>query len=546
VKANGTTRRHHPDDVVLRLAASLLLTAALVGCGGGGNGGPPPPSGNPVPSLTSISPTSAPVGSAEFTLTATGSKFISSSVVRWNGSNRTTTFVSATQLTATIPASDLATAAAAQVTIFNPSPGGGTSTARTFNVENPAPTLNSISPTSATAGGAVFTLTVDGSNFVSGSVVRWNGNSRTTTFVSATQLTASIPASDIASGGTAQVTVFNPTPGGGTTTALTFTTENPVPTLRLLTPNSAVAGTTGFTLRLDGSGFVPASVVQWNGVNRTTTFASGSRLTTAIAANDIATPGTAQVTVFNPTPNGGTSNPLTFTIEASQPLAISTTSLPASAGGKTYDFTLGTRGGVPPVTWSLIAGSLPASLALDSTTGRIAGSLNPVGSDTVANFTVQATDSSVPPGTGSRLLSITVRAAALGGNNTCSPGTTVGTTAISNGRIRASISPYGDIDVYSFHGTASAQLTIEIFAQRLDLDGDPNTRDSQLDSVIQLLSSGCSQLTFNDDIDPGIIQDSLISNFTLPSTGTYFIVVRDFRGDGRPDLIYELSLSGAD
>ena len=532
--------------MVLRLAASLLLTAALVGCGGGGNGGPPPPSGNPVPSLTSISPTSAPVGSAEFTLTATGSKFISSSVVRWNGSNRTTTFVSATQLTATIPASDLATAAAAQVTIFNPSPGGGTSTARTFNVENPAPTLNSISPTSATAGGAVFTLTVDGSNFVSGSVVRWNGNSRTTTFVSATQLTASIPASDIASGGTAQVTVFNPTPGGGTTTALTFTTENPVPTLRLLTPNSAVAGTTGFTLRLDGSGFVPASVVQWNGVNRTTTFASGSRLTTAIAANDIATPGTAQVTVFNPTPNGGTSNPLTFTIEASQPLAISTTSLPASAGGKTYDFTLGTRGGVPPVTWSLIAGSLPASLALDSTTGRIAGSLNPVGSDTVANFTVQATDSSVPPGTGSRLLSITVRAAALGGNNTCSPGTTVGTTAISNGRIRASISPYGDIDVYSFHGTASAQLTIEIFAQRLDLDGDPNTRDSQLDSVIQLLSSGCSQLTFNDDIDPGIIQDSLISNFTLPSTGTYFIVVRDFRGDGRPDLIYELSLSGAD
>jgi hypothetical protein len=541
VKANGTTRRHHPDDVVLRLAASLLLTAALVGCGGGGNGGPPPPSGNPVPSLTSISPTSAPVGSAEFTLTATGSKFISSSVVRWNGSNRTTTFVSATQLTATIPASDLATAAAAQVTVFNPSPGGGTSTARTFNVENPAPTLNSISPTSATAGGAVFTLTVDGSNFVSGSVVRWNGNSRTTTFVSATQLTASIPASDIASGGTAQVTVFNPTPGGGTTTALTFTTENPVPTLRLLTPNSAVAGTTGFTLRLDGSGFVPASVVQWNGVNRTTTFASGSRLTTAIAANDIATPGTAQVTVFNPTPNGGTSNPLTFTIEASQPLAISTTSLPASAGGKTYDFTLGTRGGVPPVTWNLAAGSPPTGLTLDAT-GRISGTIGGGSS----SFTVQATDSSVPPGTGSRLLSITVRAGALGGNNTCSPGTTVGTTAISNGRIRASISPYGDIDVYSFHGTASAQVTIEIFAQRLDLDGDPNTRDSQLDSVIQLLSSGCSQLTFNDDIDPGIIQDSLISNFTLPSTGTYFIVVRDFRGDGRPDLIYELSLSGAD
>jgi hypothetical protein len=94
--------------------------------------------------------------------------------------------------------------------------------------------------------------------------------------------------------------------------------------------------------------------------------------------------------------------------------------------------------------------------------------------------------------------------------------------------------------------TAGAQVTIEIFAQRLDLDGNPGTRDSWLDSVVQLLGSDCSQLTFNDDINPGIMQDSLIQNFPLPSTGTYFLVVRDFRGDGRPDLIYELSLSGAD
>jgi len=530
---------------MVRFAASLVLIAALVGCGGGGNGGPPPP-GNPAPTLTSISPTSAPVGSAEFTLTATGSNFIPGSVVKWGGSNRTTTFVSATQLTATIPATDLTTGGTAQVTIFNPSPGGGTSAGKTFSIENPAPTLNSISPTSATAGGAAFTLTLDGSNFVSGSVVRWNGNNRTTTFVSAAQLTASIPASDIASGGTPQVTVLNPTPGGGTTAALTFTVENPLPALLLLTPSSAVAGTAGFTLRLDGSGFVPTSVVQWGGVNRTTTFVSGSRVTTAIAAADIASPGSVQVTVFNPTPVGGTSNPLTFTIAATQPLAIGTTALPSSAGGKTYDFTLGTGGGVPPITWSITSGNLPANLALDPATGRIAGLLNTVGADTVSNFTVHAVDSSVPPASGSQPLSILVKAGALGSNNVCSPGTTVGTTPISNGRIRASISPYGDIDVYSFHGTAGHQVTIEIFAQRLDLDGDPATRDSQLDSVTQLLNGSCSELTYNDDIDPGVVVDSLISNYTLPSTGTYFIVVRDFRGDGRPDLIYELSLSGAD
>lgn len=88
---------------------------------------------------------------------------------------------------------------------------------------NPVPTLASVNPNTATAGGAAFTLTVTGTNFVSGSSVRWNGNNRTTAFVSSTQLTAAIPATDIAAAGTAQVTVFNPAPGGGASSAVAFT-----------------------------------------------------------------------------------------------------------------------------------------------------------------------------------------------------------------------------------------------------------------------------------------------------------------------------------
>ena len=88
---------------------------------------------------------------------------------------------------------------------------------------NPTPTLSTISPTSATAGGAAFTLTVNGTNFISASKVRWNGSDRTTTYVSSTQLKASILASDITSQGTANVTVFNPTPGGGTSNQVSFT-----------------------------------------------------------------------------------------------------------------------------------------------------------------------------------------------------------------------------------------------------------------------------------------------------------------------------------
>ena len=179
----------------------------------------------PVPGLTTLSPNSATAGGPAFTLTVNGSNFVSGSVVQWNGTVRTTTFVSATQLTAAIPASDIAAAGTAQVTVANP--GGGTSNALTFtiNTGTPAPSLTTLSPNSRTAGGPAFTLTVNGSNFVSGSVVQWNGSAWTTTFVSATQLTAAIPASDIAAAGTAQVRVANP--GGGTSNALTFTITSP-------------------------------------------------------------------------------------------------------------------------------------------------------------------------------------------------------------------------------------------------------------------------------------------------------------------------------
>lgn len=73
----------------------------------------------------------------------------------------------------------------------------------------PVPALSTLSPSSATVGGILFTLTVNGSNFLSSAIVQWNGADRTTTFVNSTQLTASIPATDIASIGTASVTVRN-------------------------------------------------------------------------------------------------------------------------------------------------------------------------------------------------------------------------------------------------------------------------------------------------------------------------------------------------
>jgi uncharacterized protein (TIGR03437 family) len=92
---------------------------------------------------------------------------------------------------------------------------------------NPEPVLLSISPASAVVGSNGFVLAVSGSNFVGNSEILWNGQALATTFVSSAQLAASIPAADIASAGTAQVSVYSPSPGGGATQSLSFTTSNP-------------------------------------------------------------------------------------------------------------------------------------------------------------------------------------------------------------------------------------------------------------------------------------------------------------------------------
>jgi hypothetical protein len=181
-------------------------------------------------------------------------------------------------------------------------------------IDNPAPTITNLSPSSTYAGMIGFTLNVYGTNFINTSTVLWNGVDRLTTYVSATRLTISISAADIASGGNVTVTVFNPAPGGGISNGVTFTINNPVPTVANLTPNSASAGGAPFTLTVNGTNFVNTSVVRWNGADRTTTYVSGTQLTASITAADILSVGSATVTVFNPAPMGGTSIGLSFSI----------------------------------------------------------------------------------------------------------------------------------------------------------------------------------------------------------------------------------------
>jgi hypothetical protein len=93
-------------------------------------------------------------------------------------------------------------------------------------VNNPIPTITSLSPAHADAGAGISTLTVSGANFVSDAVINFNGKAEATTFVNATLLTATVPAADNALGGSLQVTATNPAPGGGMSAGQTFTADS--------------------------------------------------------------------------------------------------------------------------------------------------------------------------------------------------------------------------------------------------------------------------------------------------------------------------------
>jgi uncharacterized repeat protein (TIGR01451 family) len=353
------------------------------------------------------------VNDADNTLTLIGTGFIASSSVTWNGTARTTTFVSSTQLSIKLVAADLMTAGTAQIAVANPTPGGGSSTATPVTIVYPMPEIESLLPNIVTVGGGDFTLTINGKGFVPSCVAQLNGTNRTTTFVSPSKITLALTAADISSTTIDQITVTTPAPGGGTstpaplavnayltpvlssvtpstipvgspdTTASVFGTNltpettlqinsvnvpaslltsnrlefvvpatgvttvttlsitaqnpgtavsnavtitippNPQPTLTSLSPGGAAAGGTTLTLSLQGSGFVPNSVVRWNGSARPTTWINDSQMTAQITAADTAALGNSTVTVFNPAPGGGTSADATFTTY----LALSTKDL---------------------------------------------------------------------------------------------------------------------------------------------------------------------------------------------------------------------------
>ncbi|MDE3110001.1 MAG: PD40 domain-containing protein, partial [Acidobacteriota bacterium] len=294
----------------------------------------------PAPTLTAISPTEIQAGEPAFKITVSGRGFTPSSAVVWGSAavpsaTLVGTYNSATgQIIAQVPASFIQSPGQAFIAVETPQPGGGvsggapdcpatasppTDCVLTIN-PNPSavPQITGLSPRSAGAGGPALTLTVSGKDFVSQSVVFVNGSARTTFFSNSTMLQTTLSAGDIASAGTLQISVTNPPPVGGSSNAMGFSVNNPVPGLISLSPTSALAGSASVSLVLTGANYVPQSVVLINGAPRITAFSSATQIGTTLNAGDLTQGGLVRVQVENPAPGGGTSSAQVFAINPTE------------------------------------------------------------------------------------------------------------------------------------------------------------------------------------------------------------------------------------
>jgi len=218
---------------VMGALIGLACASVLAACGGGGSSvaskvatlSAPPSS--PTPSVAAVTPANIVAGAPDTTFGVTGSGFVSGATVVWNGSDLATTFVSATEVRALVAASRIATPGQAQVQVENPT--GGLSNALMLDIWNAAPVVTSMSPANTLAGSPSFTITVDGSGFVSGSAILWDGKLLTTTVAGGNQLSAEVPAASVAMAGSYPVAVVNPAPGGGASLLSVFTVDPVTP-----------------------------------------------------------------------------------------------------------------------------------------------------------------------------------------------------------------------------------------------------------------------------------------------------------------------------
>jgi putative Ig domain-containing protein len=257
---------------------------------------------------------------------------------------------------------------------------------------------------------------------------------------------------------------------------------------------------------------------------------------------------------------------LTFIITPQFPVLANST-FPGGVLGIPYSWGVTAKNGQPPLSWNIRSGSLPPGLTLDSL-GLISGTPTAAGT---YPFTLQVTDSFSPPDTTWSNVAIVVSPHPLGRNDSVATA-----TPLTNGTYAATNSPYSDPstnaadgDYYRLTANPGSIVSISVFARRI-------ASLNPLDSVLEIVdASGARFVTCKDpasaflspplapDPDPTDYNDPCI-NDDDPNTGTtdsdlsfqvpgtpggqpvvLYLHVLDWRGDARPDMEYQIQISGA-
>ncbi len=359
----------------------------------------------PSPTITSVSPSSGPVGTL---VTIIGTNFGATqgtSFVAFNSIGSTPTSWSSTSITVPVPTG--ATTGSLVLTLGGQPISGGT-----FTVTVPAPVISSLNPSSGLVGTAI---TIAGTNFGATqgtSTVKFNGTTATPASWSASSIVVPVPSG--ATTGNVVVTV-----GGQSSNSVAFTVTIPAPSISALNPTSGLVGT---SVTITGANFGATqgtSTVTFNGITAAPTSWSTSSVAVPVPVG--ATTGNVVMTV-----GGQASNAVTFTVTVPAPsiTTLSPTSglvgTPVTIAGANFGATQGTSSvtfnGVAAVPTGWSASSIVVPVPTGATTGSV---LVTVGSQTsnAAAFTVTVPAPSIStlnPTSGPVGTSVTIAGASFG------------------------------------------------------------------------------------------------------------------------------------
>ncbi|MGE5113850.1 MAG: FG-GAP-like repeat-containing protein [Acidobacteriaceae bacterium] len=390
---------------------------------------------------------------------------------------------------------------------------------------NPVPTITALVPnhTAATGGtGTDFSIVVQGTNFVPGSEVMWGGSRLATSYVSSAELHATIPWFDVAVSQVVQISVFNPTPGGGTSNQVPFGVGVEPPYIASLVPSTIVAGSGSFDLTIKGSGLTqgPGGFIYFGNNQRQITSFTSTEIHARIFASDVATPGTYKVSAFGS--QGWMSNQVDFVVTAATPAQAFNDGHGNTTGGSTRSLPLKFMGWSSRVSgsadytkWFSRARVSSPSAALTSTTTPLPAGV------------------SLPPSTslpGVRL-------------NPSYPAGYIPTGVVAadfnhDGNVDWAISNGGDNNIYVYmgHGDGTFEpasiIPLRGFSPVMMVGADLRKNGNTDLIVAEIDSFTIGVLLSNGD---GTFAPELMHYVQGP---VYSVNVGDFNADGIPDILY--------